>query len=152
MRSAGTVDHLCEPGTKRAAPLSLRNSSTIRMKPTIGHPSPSRLKSKWSACAFDRGRKVLASIVLSLNGWHNVHDKSLCRRPIPILTVTLTADFAAEQPLCRSGFKQAKSAKKLESRLDRDSQPGFEWTAPGCTSHLRNVSTWAANTFGWSSM
>ena len=43
--SPGTLVDRCEPGTKRVAPLSLRNSSTMMMKPTIGQPSASRLKS-----------------------------------------------------------------------------------------------------------
>ena len=44
-QSLGMVGHLCEPGTKRVAPLSVRNSSTIKMNPTIGQPSTARLKS-----------------------------------------------------------------------------------------------------------
>ena len=35
----------CDPGTKRVAPFSTRNSSIIRMKPTIGQPRRSSLKS-----------------------------------------------------------------------------------------------------------
>ena len=58
----------CEPGTKRVAPLSSRKSSTMKMKPTIGHPSASDLKSTCRGCACECGRNVRASIELSLKG------------------------------------------------------------------------------------
>ena len=52
-------------GTKRVAPLSLRNSSTMKMNPTIGHPSASPSKSTWRSWAREPGRRVRPSIVPS---------------------------------------------------------------------------------------
>ena len=68
MVSSGVPDHRCEPGTKRVAPLSGRNSSTIRMKPSSGQSAESRRTSTCSSWAGEPGRSVRACSELSLNG------------------------------------------------------------------------------------
>ncbi len=66
--SSGVPDHWCEPGTKRVAPLSGRNSSTIRMKPSSGQSAESRRTSTCRSPAGTCGRSVRACSELSLNG------------------------------------------------------------------------------------
>jgi hypothetical protein len=66
--SSGLPDHWCEPGTKRVAPLSGRNSSIIRMKPRSGQSAESLRTSTCSSWAGVHGRNVRARSELNLNG------------------------------------------------------------------------------------
>ena len=69
MLSSGTTGQRCEPGMKRVAPLSERNSSTMKMNPRSGQSADSRLTSTCSFWFGIAGRNVREWSDLSLKGW-----------------------------------------------------------------------------------